>query len=114
MAQDCIFCRIIAGDVPGDFVYQDDEVVAFKDIHPIAPVHTLVVPRIHVESLARLEVGHLGLAGRLMWACAEVARAQGVDESGYRVIANVGRDAQNHVPHLHFHVVGGRPLEGMG
>lgn len=114
MADTCIFCRIIAGELPGDIVYQDDQTVAFKDIHPVAPSHTLVVPRLHIESLATLEREHAALAGHLMWACSEVARLAGLAERGYRVAANIGEDAGNMVPHLHFHVLGGRTLHGMG
>lgn len=113
MADGCIFCRIIAGEIPGTFVHQDDEVVAFKDINPVAPVHVLVVPRTHITSLATLDAGQAGLAGRLLHTCAEVARSQGVEDGGYRVVANIGDDAGNMVPHLHLHVIGGRQLHGM-
>jgi len=114
MADTCIFCRIIAGELPGDFVYRDNLVVAFSDIHPAAPSHTLVVPHEHIESLATLEQGNAALAGHLMWACGEVARLNGLAERGYRVAANIGQDAGNTVLHLHFHVLGGRTLQGMG
>lgn len=114
MAQSCIFCRIIAGELPGEFVYRDEQAVAFKDINPVAPSHTLVVPREHIESLASLESEHAPLAGHLLWVCSEVARIGGLAERGYRVAANVGQDAGNMVPHLHFHVLGGRSLQGMG
>jgi histidine triad (HIT) family protein len=114
MASDCIFCRIISGELPGQLVYQDDQVVAFRDINPVAPVHVLVVPRQHIESLATVEAAHHGLAGRLLWACAEVARSLGIEDRGYRVAANVGEDSGNQVPHLHLHVLGGRRLHGMG
>ena len=111
---DCIFCRIAAGEIPSNLVYQDDHVVAFPDIHPAAPVHVLVVPRKHVESIAHLEDGDLEIAGRLMLAARTVAQQAGVAESGYRVIANIGREGGQTVPHLHLHVIGGRQLTGHG
>ncbi len=113
MADNCIFCRIISGDLPGSFVYQDDAVVAFRDINPVAPVHVLVVPRLHVESMATLDDGQRDVAGRMLLACAAVARAEGLEARGYRVVANIGEDAGNMVPHLHLHVIGGRRLHGM-
>ena len=109
---DCIFCRIAAGEIPSNLVYQDEHVVAFPDIHPAAPTHVLVIPRRHVESVAHLD--DPVLAGRLLLAVRAVAERAGVAESGYRVVANIGREGGQTVPHLHFHVLGGRQLTGHG
>ncbi|HET8654808.1 MAG TPA: histidine triad nucleotide-binding protein [Longimicrobiaceae bacterium] len=114
MPDDCVFCRIAAGEIPAGIVYQDDAVVAFRDIHPQMPVHVLVVPRRHVGSIDALTDADRDLAGRLLTAVPEVARALGGLENGYRVIANNGADAGQTVHHLHLHVLGGRALgEGM-
>jgi histidine triad (HIT) family protein len=109
---DCIFCRIAAGEIPSNLVYQDEHVVAFPDIHPAAPTHVLVVPRRHVESVAHLDDPEL--AGRLLMAVRAVAEQAGVAERGYRVVANIGAEGGQTVPHLHFHVMGGRQLTGHG
>ncbi len=114
MTGPCIFCRIIAGDIPGIFVYRDEHVAAFRDINPRAPVHVLVVPIEHIESLATLEAGRREIAGRLLQAAAEVARLEGVVERGYRVVANTGPESGSEVAHLHLHVLAGRQLRGMG
>lgn len=111
---DCIFCRIIAGEVPADFVHQDDLVVAFRDINPVAPVHILLVPRRHLTSLAEItEEDRLWLA-RLQEVAAELARREKVAESGFRMVLNCGPDAGQEVPHLHYHLIGGRKLGRMG
>lgn len=111
---DCIFCKIAAGEIPSKLVYQDDQVVAFPDIHPAAPVHVLVVPRKHVQSVAHLADADLELAGRLLLAARTVAEQAGVAESGYRVVINIGDEGGQTVPHLHLHVIGGRQLTGHG
>ena len=106
--QDCVFCKIGRGEIRTAFVYEDDLVVAFDDIAPQAPVHTLIIPRSHQERPGD------GLSPELMAALCSaipaVAEAKGVAESGYRVILNVGRDAQQSVRHMHLHVLGGRPM----
>lgn len=104
---DCLFCKIVAGMIPAQTVYQDEFSVAFEDIQPQAPVHCLVIPRHHIPSLAELN-GETCM--HLMNAVNQVAKGQGISESGYRVVTNVGRDAQQSVPHLHWHVLGGRAL----
>jgi histidine triad (HIT) family protein len=110
---DCIFCRIAAGDIPAEVVAQDDDFVAFADLHPLGPVHVLIVPRRHVASMAELgELPSEVVAGLLPFA-ARVAREAGVEESGYRLLTNTGPDAGQEVLHLHWHVIGGRPLGGM-
>lgn len=105
---DCIFCMIAAGDVPAKKVYEDEHVIAFDDISPQAPVHTLVVPKSHVRTLG--EVSDPALMGAIFAAVPEVAAIKGVTESGYRVIVNNGRDANQTVAHLHVHVMGGRGM----
>jgi histidine triad (HIT) family protein len=107
---ECLFCRIVAGEVPSDTVLSTDGAVAFRDIEPGAPVHVLVVPREHVESAAALTAGHGPLLAELVATAQQVAAAEGVDRSGYRLVFNVGDDALNSVPHLHLHVLGGRRL----
>ncbi len=107
---DCIFCKIIAGEIPSKKVLENDDVIAFHDIHPAAPVHVLVVPKVHVESIQALDAGTLPLLLPIHAAIREVALLSGIAESGYRVIANCGAGAGQTVPHLHYHVLGGREL----
>ncbi|MBD0321318.1 MAG: histidine triad nucleotide-binding protein [Gemmatimonadetes bacterium] len=111
---DCIFCKIAAGEIPSKLVYEDDAVVAFPDIHPAAPVHLLVVPRKHVQSVAHLADSDGELAGRLMLVARTVAEQAGIAQTGYRVVINVGDEGGQTVPHLHVHVIGGRQLTGHG
>ena len=111
---DCIFCKIVGGQIPSKRVMEDEHLIAFRDIQPAAPVHVLVVPRRHVASLAQLADGDVELAGRLLSAAAEVARQEGIEESGYRVVANTGAHGGQTVNHLHLHVLGGRQLTGHG
>jgi histidine triad (HIT) family protein len=106
--EDCIFCKIAAGEVPVPFVYEDDLVVAFKDAEPQAPVHVLVVPRKHYRTLADGVPPEVGAA--LCAAVPRVAEIMGVSESGYRAIVNSGPDALQSVPHVHVHVLGGAPM----
>jgi histidine triad (HIT) family protein len=105
---DCLFCRIVAGGVPSDRVFEDDEVIAFRDINPRAPVHVLVIPRRHIASAADLRETDGPLLGRLFAAAAQIARDAGIAEGGFRIVTNVGRGAGQSVDHLHFHVMGGR------
>lgn len=109
MAEKTLFSRIIDREIPGTFVYEDDDVVAIRDINPAAPVHLLVIPRKPIPSLAHLEDDDAGLAGRLLLAVGRIARQEGL-ETGYRVIVNTGKDGGQTVPHLHFHILGGRAL----
>jgi histidine triad (HIT) family protein len=107
---DCLFCGIIEGNVPATIVYEDADLVAFRDIQPQAPVHVLVVPRKHIPRFADLDEGNDALMGKLARAAARVAGQEGIQESGYRTIVNNGPDAQQSVLHLHLHVIGGRPM----
>jgi histidine triad (HIT) family protein len=104
---DCLFCRILSGEIPAQFIYEDAHAVAFRDINPQAPVHVLVIPRRHIPSIAELEGAE---CGQQMEAIRRVAAQEGVAESGYRVVTNHGPDAQQSVFHLHWHVLGGRAL----
>ena len=107
---DCLFCRIVAGDVPADIVERSELSVAFRDVNPQAPVHVLVVPRRHIENAAELQPGDAEVLSDLFSVATQVAVAEGIDERGYRLVFNVGEDASNSVPHLHLHVLGGRRL----
>lgn len=106
--EDCLFCKIVAGDIPCAKVYEDDDVLAFDDISPMMPVHTLVVPKAHYTNLAD-DVPE-SVLGKVFAACAKVARIKGIEESGFRIASNAGRDAQQTVFHLHVHVLGGEPM----
>ena len=109
---DCLFCRIIAGEIPGKTVFENEKVYAFRDINPQAPVHVLVVPKKHMDNILQCD-GETAAA--LVDAVGQIARQEGVDESGFRVISNCGRDGAQSVNHLHIHLMGGRPLpERMG
>ena len=106
---DCIFCKIIAGEIPSQKVYEDERVYAFRDIAPQAPQHILVVPKAHISSAADVTEENAGLVGACFAAITLIAKAQGLD-SGFRVITNCGEDGGQTVYHLHFHILGGRPL----
>jgi histidine triad (HIT) family protein len=106
----CLFCRIVAGTLPADRVHEDDDVVAFKDIHPQAPFHCLVIPKAHVATLNDFDAGHAQLLGRLMLTAKRIAAEHGLP--GYRVAMNVNREGGQVVFHAHLHVLGGRALKG--
>jgi histidine triad (HIT) family protein len=108
--QNCLFCRIIAGEIPGDFIHQDDLAVVIRDINPQAPTHVLVIPREHLESLDDASQKDEALLGHLLRVGARIANDQGLGESGYRTVINTGAGAGQSVFHLHVHVLGGRPL----
>ena len=103
---DCLFCRIVAGKIPAQKVYEDDDIFAFKDIQPQRPVHILVIPKKHITSLANVAPEDQAVLGRLLVKANEIAAAQGSDD-GFRAIINTGRVGQQEVPHLHMHIVGG-------
>lgn len=110
--EDCLFCKIAAGQIPGEIVYDKHGVVAFRDIHPAAPQHILFIPRRHMASMAELSAEDGDMLGKIFAAAAEVAREQGLAEAdgGYRFVTNVGPNAGQSVLHLHFHLLGGRAL----
>jgi histidine triad (HIT) family protein len=110
MASDCLFCRIVAGEVPAEVIDQDELVIAFRDINPAAPTHVLVIPRRHVESAAELGETDGDLLGRIVAMANRVAGSEGIAERGYRLVTNIGDDAGQSVHHLHVHVLGGRRL----
>ena len=107
---DCIFCKIVSGEIPSNILYQDEDVVVFRDINPLTPVHLLVVTRKHIPSLAHMSDEDTALVGKMTMAANRVAREQGIAESGYRLTINSGADAGQLVPHLHMHLMGGRHL----
>ena len=107
---DCLFCKIVAGEVPSEGVVSTSGTYAFRDINPAAPTHVLVIPRRHIESAATVTAGDAEVLAEMIGAAQEVARQEGIAESGYRLVFNVGDDALNSVPHLHLHVVGGKRL----
>lgn len=109
MATDCVFCRIVAGTIPAKKLFEDDEVLAFADLNPQAPVHLLVIPKQHIASHAETERAHAPLLGHLMAVAAELAEGQGLSK-GYRLVINTGPDGGQTVGHLHLHVLGGRPM----
>ena len=106
----CLFCRIIAGEIPGTFLYQDERLVVLQDINPQAPLHALVIPRKHVATLNDLTAEDDGLVGEMVRRAALVAREKGVAEGGYRAVLNCNREAGQTVFHIHLHVIGGRPM----
>ena len=106
----CLFCRIVQGEVPSEKVHATDVVYAFRDINPAAPVHVLIVPRSHIHSAHVVERGHAEVVVEMLLVAQEIARSEQVDASGYRLVFNVGDDALNSVPHLHLHLIGGRPM----
>src|SRR5437588_9215276 len=107
---DCLFCRIVAGEVPADFVHQDDVVVAIRDINPKAPTHLLLMPRKHIASAADLTEEDGPMLGRLFAVAAQLARDAGVADKGFRIVTNAGPGAGQSVDHLHFHLLGGRSM----
>jgi histidine triad (HIT) family protein len=107
---DCIFCKIAAGEIPADIVYDDGEVLAFRDINPEAPVHLLLIPRRHIATLNDLSEADAALVGRLYLAGKQIAAELGVAESGYRTVINCNRDAGQLVFHIHMHLLAGREL----
>jgi histidine triad (HIT) family protein len=109
-AEPCLFCQITRGGAQAAFVHRDEQVVAFRDIRPVAPTHILIVPTSHVRSLAELETSDEGLVGKMLTVCRSLARAEGLESSGYRVVINSGSDAGQSVFHLHMHLLGGRRM----
>lgn len=112
---DCIFCKIVRGEIPSSLVYQDDKVMAFKDINPLAPVHILIIPKQHIESAQAINESNSDIIAHIFEKIPGLAKEAGIAESGFRVVTNIGKDSGQAVPHLHFHILGGRKLEiGLG
>ncbi len=108
----CIFCQIVAGKVPGEILYQDEEVIAFRDINPQSPIHLIIIPKRHIPSLAHLSEAESSLIGDMVNVANQLARREGISESGYRLVINCGEQGGQLVPHLHMHLLGGRKLSG--
>lgn len=106
--ENCVFCKIVKGEIPSTKVYEDDKVLAFKDIEPIAPIHILVIPKVHIKSLLELEDDELLI--HINKVIKIIVKEQGIDEKGFRVLTNVGEDGGQAVKHLHFHILGGTKL----
>lgn len=111
---DCIFCKIASGEVPATKIFEDDDLVAFEDIKPAAPVHFLVIPKRHVSTLNDLEEESSSLLGKMMLAAVRLAKMKGVDESGFRQVINCNPEGGQVVYHLHLHILGGRQMGPMG
>ena len=107
---DCLFCKIIKGEIPSNKVYEDDEILAFKDINPAAPIHILVIPKKHITSMTHLKKEDAAIVGRIYEVINKIEEEQGVKEKGYRVIVNCGKDGGQEVMHLHFHLLAGKQL----
>ena len=112
---DCIFCQIVAGKLTSEIVYQDEEVIAFPDINPQAPVHLLIIPKRHIPSLTHLSEAETRLMGHMVNIANQLAKREGVSERGYRLVINCGKEGGQLVPHLHMHLLGGHKLSnGLG
>jgi histidine triad (HIT) family protein len=108
-SSDCLFCKIVAGDIPASRVYEDEFCIGFPDINPQAPTHLLIIPKQHIASTAKAETEHSALLGSLMFAAAEIARSAKLSK-GYRIVVNTGDDGGQTVKHLHLHLLGGRHM----
>jgi len=108
---DCIFCKIIAKEITPEIVYEDEDVLAFKDINPLAPVHILIIPKKHIASIADLEAENTELAGKLIVTAAKIARDFDISEKGYKLLFRVGEWGGQEVPHIHLHLIGGAKLQ---
>ena len=107
---DCIFCQIVAGKIPSEIIYQDEEVIAFRDINPQAPTHLVIIPKRHIPSLAQLSEAESPPIGHMVNIANQLAKREGISESGYRLAINCGKEGGQLVPHLHLHLLGGRKL----
>lgn len=107
---DCIFCKIIEGKVPSEKVYEDDEILAFKDIHPAAPIHVLIIPKKHIATLMDIKDEDSSLMGKIIQTAKLIAKQLGIEEKGFRLIANCGPDSGQEVMHIHFHLLAGRTM----
>ena len=108
--EDCIFCKIVNGEIPSNKVYEDEDILAFHDINPAAPIHILVIPKKHITKLTDLKEEDEALIGRIFTTINKIAKQEGFEEQGFRVIANCGKDGGQEVMHIHFHILGGKEL----
>jgi len=106
----CIFCQIVAGDLPSDTLYQDEEIIAFRDINPMAPTHVLIIPKKHIPSLIQLSDAETPIIGHMTKVANQLAKQEGISEKGYRLVISCGEEGGQVVPHLHMHLLGGRNL----
>jgi len=111
MADSCLFCKIISGEIPGTIVHRDDQATAFRDINPAGPTHILIVPNRHIASINELGAGDEQLVGHLFTVAGQLAKSEGIDQNGYRLIANAGPDAGQTIFHIHVHMIGGQPMK---
>lgn len=107
---DCIFCKIVAGEIPSDILYQDERIIAFRDINPVAPTHVLIIPKQHIHALTDLPQAEMSLIGDMVNTANKLAKSEGISESGYRLVINCGQQGGQLIPHLHIHLIGGRQL----
>ncbi|MBQ2897042.1 MAG: histidine triad nucleotide-binding protein [Clostridia bacterium] len=110
---DCIFCKIINKEIPSTIVYEDESVIAFKDLNPVAPVHILVVPKKHISALREVQEEDITLLGKVLYTCKEIAKSLPECDGGYRVINNCGDNAGQTVKHIHFHIIGGKNMPNL-
>lgn len=108
--EDCVFCKIIKGDIPSEKVYEDDEILAFKDINPAAPIHVLIIPKKHIATLLEISDEDSELMGKMMKVVQKLAKQLDIEEKGFRLIANCGPDSGQEVMHIHFHLLAGRHM----
>lgn len=108
--EDCIFCKIVKGEIPSEKVYEDDEILAFKDINPVTPIHILVIPKKHIDSLLALENQDYELIGKIYKVINQLAKDLNIEKDGFRVVVNCGKDAGQEVMHLHYHLLAGTKL----
>lgn len=111
---DCLFCKIVAGEIPSDKVYEDDQVLAFNDINPQAPIHILVIPKVHIATINDVGEEHHGLIGHMITTAKQIAADKGIAEDGYRLLFNCNEQGGQTVYHIHLHILGGRQLRGLG
>lgn len=106
----CLFCKIVAGEIPAKVVFENDNVIAFRDVNPRAPTHILIIPRKHIATIDDVEKQDIGLLGEMTWVAQQVARAEDIAEDGYRLVYNVKSDGGQEVYHIHLHLLGGRSM----
>jgi len=109
----CIFCKIIKKEISSNIEYEDDQLMVFQDIHPKAPVHLLIVPKVHIDNLDQVGEDHKELLGELVWQASQLAKEKGINQKGYKLVMNCGREGGQTVDHLHLHLVGGKNVAGV-
>ncbi|WP_207670925.1 histidine triad nucleotide-binding protein [Caloramator sp. E03] len=107
----CIFCKIVEGTIPSQKVYEDEKVVGFKDISPVAPVHIIIIPKHHIESVMEVDENNADIVSHIILVAKKIAKELGISEKGFRIVNNCGKEGGQTVPHLHFHLLGGRDMQ---